>query len=209
MGFFSTGKTQQPRTTDKVWKTREACLKGIVREALLSIKNGEQPIIMIFFEESQVQLAEFLGKMSVPCHIVGDYGLSGIADVRNAIVVVNAFSQTGSGNALRPDTKTSLFFLGHYPRVATETSLVEKFMSLFHASQAVFCQSLEDPVFEVFGNDRLRPMMKTLGMTEDECIEHAMVTRALRRALEKINQSIETEVKSSSEKEWFARNVKR
>ena len=51
--------------------------------------------------------------------------------------------------------------------------------------------------------------MDNLGMKEDECIEHAMVSKSIQRALEKTNQNLDVELKAHSEKEWFARNGKK
>lgn len=49
-----------------------------------------------------------------------------------------------------------------------------------------FFVSLEDDVMRIFGSERVGSMMKTLGIGEDEAIQHKMISRALETAQTKI-----------------------
>lgn len=49
-----------------------------------------------------------------------------------------------------------------------------------------FYLSLEDNLMRIFASDRIAGIMKTLGMKEDEVIEHSMITRAVENAQRKV-----------------------
>jgi preprotein translocase subunit SecA len=52
--------------------------------------------------------------------------------------------------------------------------------------QSKFFLSLEDDLMRIFGSDRIKGMMNTLGMEEDEPIEHRMITNAIAKAQKKV-----------------------
>ncbi len=72
----------------------------------------------------------------------------------------------------------------------------------------VFYSSLDEPAFKMFGGERLTGLLDTLGMKEDEAIEHSMVTKAMQRAREKVEAMVKVEQPATSEPEWFSKNVK-
>ena len=49
-----------------------------------------------------------------------------------------------------------------------------------------FFLSLEDDLMRIFGSDRIKKIMNTLGMEEDEPIEHKMITNAIAKAQKKV-----------------------
>jgi len=54
------------------------------------------------------------------------------------------------------------------------------------AGSSQFLVSLEDDLMRIFGSDRIKRLMETLGIPEDQPIENKMVTRAIEAAQEKI-----------------------
>jgi hypothetical protein len=71
---------------------------------------------------------------------------------------------------------------------------------------------LEEPLFMLFGGERTTEIMKNMGLTEDEVIGHSMVTKAIRRAQDKIAETRRvgagTDYPATSAKEWLALNLK-
>ncbi|MAF79128.1 MAG: preprotein translocase subunit SecA, partial [Halobacteriovoraceae bacterium] len=49
-----------------------------------------------------------------------------------------------------------------------------------------FFLSLEDDLMRIFGSDRIKGIMNTLGMEEDEPIEHKMITNAIAKSQKKV-----------------------
>lgn len=50
--------------------------------------------------------------------------------------------------------------------------------------------------------------MEKLDVKDEEAIEHGMVSKAMERAREKIENKINFEQEASSEREWFQKNMK-
>ncbi|MCA9389411.1 MAG: SEC-C domain-containing protein, partial [Candidatus Magasanikbacteria bacterium] len=49
-----------------------------------------------------------------------------------------------------------------------------------------FYLSMEDDLMRIFGSERMRKMMDTLGLSEDDAIEHKMLTKSLTAAQQKV-----------------------
>ncbi|NOT76367.1 MAG: hypothetical protein HOP08_15670 [Cyclobacteriaceae bacterium] len=203
MGLFSFGKPSPPKANNKVWKTREECLKGTVRECLLSIRNSEIAIIAFPFEESRQAMETFLNKAPVPFQSIDTYAGKDILSTTDKIFLIDLFPLTN----LSSDRKINFFILGRYPYLPEERKSLEHLRIKFPNAVISFCLSLDDTVFKVFGSERLKPLMESLGMKEDEFIEHAMINTSIANGLEKIEQKVVNELKSSSEKGWFERNL--
>lgn len=207
MGLFSFGKSSPPTPSDKVWKTSKACLKGTVTQALMAIKGGELPVIITFFEESHQQLTDFLKTSGAPFQLINTMLSSEIARLKGTIAVFELHTSGSHFLSLPKEVKTSIFFLGHYPLPDTEHKVIEEIRLTHPNAPIAFCQSLDDALFAQLGTDNLAPLLERIGLTDDECIEHALVTKAIHRSLEKISEKVVTETKARSMKEWFGKNV--
>lgn len=95
-----------------------------------------------------------------------------------------------------------LIFCEHYPLRKAEQHL---FLQL-NLQEAVVISSLDEPLFEKFGGEKLTELMKRMGMKENEEIAHSMITKSIQRAQEKIADKIATDRKAISQQEWFALN---
>ena len=73
----------------------------------------------------------------------------------------------------------------------------------------VFCLSFEDPLLKLFASQNILPLLEKLGLEEEEAIEHAMVTKSIQRAREKVESTVNNEIHTKSPEEWFALNAKR
>jgi hypothetical protein len=207
MGFFSSSKPPLPKSTNKVWKTEQACLKGIVTESLLSIKQSQLPVILTFFDDAHTKLLSFMDVSKVPYQCVEAFAGKDVWLQKNIIFVVHAFSAGNFSDNIPSSAPVNFFCLGRYPLLGIENSLMGKLNTRFPKAPVIFCLSLDDSLFESLGAQNLKPLMETLGLGDEEAIEHTMVNKALHNALEKIGQKVNTETKTVSEKEWFRRNL--
>jgi hypothetical protein len=209
MGLFSFGKST-PKTTNKVWMTREACLKGMVTEYLKTVKVPEElSFIVSFFEESHNRLVDYLSEIGTPHHITTSMTQNAAGTDASNIAIIKAYNVGGIPSGARSDAKVNFYLLGRYPYRTSEISMIDRLSAGFRDPEITYCLSLEDPLFEAMGSDKLKPLMVSLGMKDDESIDHPMVNKAIDNALEKINRDIVVEFKAHSEKEWFAKNIKK
>ncbi len=215
MSLFSFLKSDKPVYADKVWKTRPVAMKGMITEALKSITQNQVPIVFSYFEDTITEVISFLATAGVPYfQLTNDSlgeasGQSKVVFVCDASLIASSSGLAGFLNALSAKHKIQFLFAGHYPLPTKENKIIEKLSSSYPQSPITFCSSIDDPSFEPFGADRIMSVLDQMGLKEDECIEHAMVSKAMANAREKIESKVQHEVIAKSEGEWFLRNVKK
>jgi len=124
-----------------------------------------------------------------------------------------AFLQNGLDETLVMDAKQvhsamlqhkTPVFTEHFPLHAKELALVEHWPQ----QKIVVYSAMDEPLFKHFGSERMIPLMKMLGMKEDEVIEHALVTKSIIKGQAKIAGLVTMEQTASSQGEWLERNLK-
>src|SRR6266705_2844000 len=117
-------KSTLPNHTDKVWKTRQACLKGIMTDALQVISKLGKPLIISWFDDRHQSLLGFLNHYQVPYVLMDEYFE---LNEEKAIFILNAGLVFSSMHAdsLKAKPKTILAD-GHYPLVDYENKVIEK-----------------------------------------------------------------------------------
>jgi hypothetical protein len=59
--------------TDNVWKTRQACLKGMMTESMKAISQSGKPMIISWFDDRHQSLTGFLNQLKVPRILMDEY----------------------------------------------------------------------------------------------------------------------------------------
>jgi hypothetical protein len=95
-------------------------------------------------------------------------------------------------------------FVEHYPLHTKELELVKN----WGTEKIIVFSAMDEPLFKHFGSEKLIPLMKMLGMKEDEVIEHNMVTKSIIKGQEKIAEQVAIEQSAGSQEEWMRKNVK-
>lgn len=96
-----------------------------------------------------------------------------------------------------------IVFAEHYPLRKKEEAL---FTSL-NLKEVPVLSSLDEALFMQFGGERTIELMQKLGMKEDEVIGHAMITKAINNAQEKLEKKVVVEKVAKSAREWFEVNL--
>lgn len=95
-------------------------------------------------------------------------------------------------------------FVEHYPLHEKEIDLVKN----WDAKNIIVYSAMDEPLFKHFGSEKLIPLMKMLGMKEDEVIEHNMVSKSIIKGQEKIAELVSIEQSAGSQEEWMRKNIK-
>jgi hypothetical protein len=215
MSLFSFFKSDKPVYADKVWKTRPMAMKGMITEALKAITQNKVPVVFCYFDDTITEVVSFLTTAHVPYfHLTNDTigeasDQSNVVFVSDASLISSSTGLVGWLHALSLKSKIQFLFAEHYPLPGKEIKMLEKLSSSYPQSAITFCSSMDDPSFEPFGADRIVAILDQLGLKEDECIEHPMVSKAMANAREKIESKVQHEIAAKSEGEWFLRNIKK
>lgn len=95
-------------------------------------------------------------------------------------------------------------FTEHYPLHGRELDLIKNWSQ----EKIVVFSALDEPLFKHFGSDKVIPMIKMLGMKENEAIEHSLVSKSIIKGQEKIAGMVSLEVAANSQAEWMEKNIK-
>lgn len=95
-------------------------------------------------------------------------------------------------------------FTEHFPLHAKEIDLV----SHWHLKNIVVYSAMDEPLFKHFGSEKMIPLMKLLGMKENEVIEHSFVSQSIIKGQNKIAAMVSFEQPANSQKEWLEKNLK-
>ncbi len=99
--------------------------------------------------------------------------------------------------------KTAVF-AEHYPLHSKEIELIKNWTQ----DHFIVFSAMDEPLFKHFGSEKMIPLMKILGMKEEESIEHSMVSRSIIKGQGKIAAKVDFELTANSQAEWMERNIK-
>jgi hypothetical protein len=192
-------KSKRAKAVDKVWKSPNACWQGMLKLIKESQAASRPTVVFFFFEEDKNKFVDFARESGMETAVTlvpfesGNRSKIAIVDVSNA-----RLSDPAPSDIL-------VLFRGHYPLIEPEELILEKIGEA--GLPAIFCSSLDDGIFEQFGSGNLKSLVESLGLKDDEYIEHAMVSSALLNARKKLQSKVTIETKAKSEREWFHRNL--
>jgi hypothetical protein len=145
-------KEKVPEIIDYVWISREAKLMGLLQF------HREQPEkrLVAWSEQTKTQVQEFFTQ------------------------------QTGQSPEILRATKMlpsrmegqSFLFLEHHLFYSKEIQLLRS----WNVQKVLFLNAIDDPVFHSIDSDRILHLLKTMGIKEDEYLQHRMITASIQRA---------------------------
>jgi len=104
------------------------------------------------------------------------------------------------------DNKVVLF-LEHYPLYSKEDNLIGK----AKPTKVYFVNSLDDSLLMLFSGN-IGEMMKKMGMKDDECLEHKMISSSIVKAQKKVEKEVWSDYSAKSGDDWirqFRANTKK
>jgi len=101
-------------------------------------------------------------------------------------------------------TNKTPVFTEHYPLHTREMALVEH----WPAKKIPVYSAMDEPLFKHLGSEKMLPVMKLLGMKENEVIEHALVSKSIIKGQDKIENLVNLEQPADSQDEWLRKNLK-
>ncbi|MCX6319054.1 MAG: hypothetical protein NTW29_17385 [Bacteroidetes bacterium] len=177
--MFNLFKKKEPeiKIVDKV------CMEPAGKlELLYKAWQADQSLVILFWFDDSLQTATdfFAQKTAAPVNLILAREFSPLQRAGKPIV-----------------------FGEHYPLRKPETDLIKN-MGL--TSIEVY-SSLKDLLFRMFDGERIINVMSSLGMKEDEVIQHSMISSSIRKAQDKLEKEITVEHTARSTEAWFKMNI--
>lgn len=147
---------------------------------LQQYQNDPETIFVVWFDETMRHLQERFTALGKTALVMNYRQVSTHSIVRHQVI-----------------------FVEHYPLHSKELAVYQQLNLL----EAIIFSSLQEPLLQLFGGDRIRSIMKTMGMAEGESMEHPYISQSIQRAQEKIEKQLVVEQTAKSQQEWLDRNA--
>lgn len=190
---------------DLIFKTEIGKFTAVARKLKELHEKGQPVLVGTVSVEKNELLSEFLSKEGVPHEvlnaknheregeIVAEAGKKGRVTIATNMAGRGVDIKLGGPNATEAERQEildlgGLFVLGTERHEARriDNQLRGRAGRQGDPGETQFFVSLEDSLMRVFASDPIKRMMNTLGVKDDEPIEHRMITRSLESAQEKI-----------------------
>lgn len=147
---------------------------------IVNVRDQKRLVMVTWFEESYSQVQDLLQSNNLEADI---YLAREVAahNIQNSMVL----------------------FWGHYPFPSKENEVLQR----LQLKEVIFYSSLDEPFFLYFGGEKKISLMHQMGISENEAIEHPMISAAIRNAQKKISSEIIVEHTAMSQAEWFSKNI--
>lgn len=198
MGWFSKKKKMELHP-DRVWTTNDRKMQAIV-----DLVNSEKRIVVAaHFPESLERIKTLLhgsgakeirSSMDILRWMQGDFPNMGLLSIPDVISISVPPPQTEMPELL-------IAVCERHPSWIAEEQFL-KWLEPFYGYMTYF-ESLDSPLFRVFGVDRIKTMLSALGMNESEAMENKMISSALENAQKKIAAKATGHGPARSAEEWF------
>jgi hypothetical protein len=129
-----------------------------------------------------------------------------IAWFKDSVKKYSELLNTEIGYAMHFDTTKAkgktVLILERYPLKKRDFDLAER----MQPEKIIYISSLDDPLLEMFGSDRIKNILEKMGAQPDEVLTHPMITKSLSNAQEKIQKRMITDPEVNSAEQWLALN---
>ena len=181
---------------DAVYKTKKEKFHAVVEEVAAAHEKGQPVLVGTITIETSELLSKMLTRRGIPhkvlnakfheleAEIVADAGIHGAVTI--------ATNMAGRGTDIKLDEISRE--LGGLKIIGTERHESRRIDNQLRGrsgrqgdpGESRFYISLEDDLMRLFGSERLMKIFTSLGVAENEQIEHKMLSNAIEKAQEKI-----------------------
>lgn len=184
---------------DAVYRTKRGKLMAVVRAIEESHAKGQPVLVGTITIEASEEVSEFLKKKNIPHKVLNakfhELEAEIVADAGQMGAVTIATNMAGRGTDIK--LGEGVKEIGGLKIIGTERHESRRIDNQLRGragrqgdpGESQFYISLEDDLMRLFGSERLINMFKTLGFSEEDQIEHKMLSNAIERAQKKIENN--------------------
>ena len=177
---------------DLVYKNLKGKFKAVSDEIAECHAKGQPVLVGTVSIEKNEMLAELLKRRGVPHQVLNAKNHEREADIiagagqKGSVTIATNMAGRGTDIVLGPGVAD----LGGLHVLGTERNESRRVDNQLRGrsgrqgdpGSSRFYMSLEDDLMRIFGSEKLQGIMGSLGMTDDEAIEHSMINRSIERA---------------------------
>ncbi|PXV86700.1 preprotein translocase subunit SecA [Lachnotalea glycerini] len=184
---------------DAVYKTKQEKLYAVIHEIKESYEKGQPVLVGTITIEASEEVSALLKKQGIPHKVLNakfhelEAEIVAEAGVHKAVTIATNMAGRGTDIKLDEEAKAA----GGLKIIGTERHESRRIDNQLRGragrqgdqGESRFFISLEDDLMRLFGSERLMNMFTTLGVPENEQIEHKMLSNAIEKAQMKIESN--------------------
>ena len=184
---------------DAVYKTQKEKFYAVVQEVKAAHAKGQPVLVGTITIETSELVSKLLKKEGIPHTVLNakfhemEAEIVAQAGVAGAVTIATNMAGRGTDIKLDEEAKAA----GGLKIIGTERHESRRIDNQLRGrsgrqgdpGESKFYISLEDDLMRLFGSDRLMDMFTTLGVPENEEIQHGMLTSAIEKAQSKIESN--------------------
>ncbi|MFY0654815.1 MAG: hypothetical protein JXQ96_22475 [Cyclobacteriaceae bacterium] len=201
-GFFKS-KLKGPQLTYFVYLNQTALYRQLFNRLIREINSGGRILVVYYFSKTLEELKMLIEAGKLDYSMVGNN-----VDVTAKLYLASESEVLNSqSSGLNLEMFSVVIFSEIHPMAGRDLALHEHLQQYNKEAYEVFYTSMDSPIIQPFGAERIINIMKKLGMDENEMIEHDMVTQSLIKAQEKISAAVRHEKPADSAELWMSLNA--
>lgn len=181
---------------DAVYKTKKEKFHAVVEEVEAAYEKGQPVLVGTITIETSEMLSRMLTKRGIPHKVLNakfhELEAEIVADAGLHKAITIATNMAGRGTDIKLDEEAKA--CGGLKIIGTERHESRRIDNQLRGrsgrqgdlGESRFYISLEDDLMRLFGSEKLMDMFTTLGVPENEQIEHKMLSNAIEKAQKKI-----------------------
>ena len=184
---------------DAVYKTKKEKLHAIVEAVKEAHEKGQPVLVGTITIEASEEVSRLLGRQGIPHKVLNakfhelEAEIVADAGVHGAVTIATNMAGRGTDIKLDAEAKEA----GGLKIIGTERHESRRIDNQLRGrsgrqgdpGESKFYISLEDDIMRLFGSERLIGMFNTLGIPENQEIEHKSLTKAIESAQKKIENN--------------------
>lgn len=193
--LFGRGKPKNvTRTGDRIWLSADAKFAGLARELAQRSRSDSVAILLVAHFPDVCQRLETACASAAPQVPV------------KAVLARDLSPDIASALALDGSAMLDMIVAERHPLPSVDQQIEQFASELPCRCRISYHLSLDDAVIKAFAGEWVRSILMQLGMTADEAIESAMVSRRIQQAQKKIEGMAHGRSEAESAAQWFERN---
>ena len=205
-----------PAYDDKVWINNDRKLDGICRDVLLAQDNGLNVLVVAHFDKSLTSFAATLRERAIDFQSFLAFDSKSLCEINpsdkagKVRLALSSYFQADRFAAERRSERVALrtLVIEHHPLAVRDDSLLSSLSALDCLSEISFHSALTDPLLSHFGGEKIEGLLRRLGLAEEECVSHELISRAIRGAQDKISSQVKQDMQTQSAEDWFKYNLR-
>ncbi len=190
---------------DLIYQNEKAKFKAIAKKVKEKQKLGQPVLVGTVSVEKNELLSAYLKQSGIPHQVLNAKNHENEGEIiaqagkKGSVVIATNMAGRGvdiklGGNPCEPEQEQSVKDLGGLFVLGTERHDARRIDDQLRgrsgrqgdAGETQFYVSMDDSIMQIFGGDRAKNIVKTLGLSDDEPIQNKMISRQLENAQKKV-----------------------